>query len=100
MLPVCRRPSVTAREALDDRLRRRFGERDDRSGRVNEGVVVREENAERATPTAEQCGAIYREQNFGRRNSGEVNWSHIRSAALLGPKDLDAAAGPAKPVLA
>src|SRR5688572_22657807 len=62
MLPVCRRPSVTAREALDDRLRRRFGERDDRSGRVNEGVVVREENAERATPTAEQCGAIYREQ--------------------------------------
>ena len=43
-------------------------------------------------------GAIYREQNFGRRVSGEVNWSHIRTAALLGPKDLDAPAAPQKPV--
>ncbi len=45
-------------------------------------------------------GAIYRDQNFGRRNAGEVSWSQIRSAALLGPRDLDADAAPQRPALA
>ena len=34
-------------------------------------------------------GAVLRELNFGRRRGNEVNWSLVRRAALLGPRDLD-----------
>jgi hypothetical protein len=34
-------------------------------------------------------GAVLREHNYGRRGPRDVNWSLVRRAALLGPKDLD-----------
>jgi predicted Zn-dependent protease len=45
-------------------------------------------------------GAIYREQNFGRRGPNEVNWSLVRQAALLRPDEIDANAAPAKSAVA
>ena len=35
-------------------------------------------------------GALYRENNYGRQRNTDVNWSLIRRAALMGPRDLDA----------
>ena len=69
--PVRRRPAVTAREALDDRLRRRLRERGDRARRIDERIVVREENAERAHasrgPTACDRPRADRRRARGRR---------------------------------
>jgi len=77
-----------------------------RMGEVAVAAPLRVTLAERlltlgAERAADQLfGAIFREQNFGRRNAGEVNWTQIRTAALLGPRELDAAAAPQRPVLA
>lgn len=81
------------RETLAANQLRRMGEVA-ASGRVREALA--EQLLALGTPGADRAadhlfGSVYREQNFGRRRNDntDANWSLIRRAALMGPRDLE-----------
>ena len=70
MLAVRRRPTVPSREALDERLRRGFGEKAPPPRRVDESIVIREEHGERTLPVAHRARSVEPEKIAGELASG------------------------------